>query len=114
MALTLQYLRMFAPNKTVNAFVFYGSWFIMILITVFYTLTTFLTAYACSPREKIWNKLYPGGHCMNYRAIIMSTACFNIITDVSILLLPVTTVLRMRIPTKKKIVIIILFSFGLM
>jgi hypothetical protein len=113
MSVILQYLRMFAPNRTVNPFVFFGSWTIIILCTVFYTITTFLTVYACSPREKIWNKLYVGGHCMNYRAIIISTAFFNIVSDISILLLPVMTVWRMRIPTKKKVAISFLFGTGL-
>jgi hypothetical protein len=112
-AVTLQYLRMFAPNRTINPFVFYGSWLIMTACAVFYILTTLLTVFVCTPREKIWNKLYPGGHCMNYRAIIVSTSFFNIVSDVFILLLPVRTVWKLQIPTKKKIAISLLFGTGL-
>jgi hypothetical protein len=112
-AVTLQYLRMFAPNRTINPFVFYGSWLIMTACAVFYTLTTLLTVFVCTPREKIWNKLYPGGHCMNYRAIIVSTSFFNIVSDAFILLLPVRTVWKLQIPTKKKIAISLLFGTGL-
>ncbi|KAF2267550.1 hypothetical protein CC78DRAFT_576918 [Lojkania enalia] len=114
MAVTLQYLRMFVPNRTVNPFVFYGSWSIITACTIFYIVTTFLTVYACNPREKIWDKLMLGGHCLNYRGIIVSTACFNILSDVAILLLPVTTVWKLRIPTKKKIAISLLFGTGLL
>jgi hypothetical protein len=105
---------MFAPNRTVNPFVFYGSWLIITLCTLFYVITTFLTVYACTPREKIWNKLLPGGKCLNYRAIIVSTAFFNICSDVAILLLPVHTVWSLRIPTKKKVGISLMFSIGLL
>jgi hypothetical protein len=109
MSITFQYLHMFAPNRTVNPFVFYGSWLIVITSAIFYTITTFLTIFACLPREKIWNKLYTGeGHCLEYRAIILSTAIFNI------LLLPVRTVWKLRIPTRKKVAISLLFGTGLL
>jgi archaellum biogenesis protein FlaJ (TadC family) len=114
MSITFQYLRMFAPNRTVNPFVYYGSWLIVIICTLFYTITTLLTIFACAPREKIWNKLYVGGHCLTYRAIILSTAIFNIISDVAILLLPVRTVWKLRIPTQKKVAISLLFGTGLL
>ncbi|PVI02226.1 hypothetical protein DM02DRAFT_589804 [Periconia macrospinosa] len=112
LGITLQYLRMFAPNRTVNPFVFYSSWITMVLCTVFYIITTILTVYACSPREKIWNKLLVGGKCLNYRGIILSTAIFNIASDVAILMLPVHTVWNLRIPRKKKIAICFLFGTG--
>ena len=114
MAVTLQYLRMFAPNRTVNPFVFYGSWIIITICTLFYITIVFLTVYACTPREKIWNRLLPGGQCLNYRATIVSTAFFNILSDIAILLLPVRTVWKMRIPTKKKVAISMLFGTGLL
>lgn len=50
---------------------------------------------------------------MNYRAIVISTAFYNIVSDISILLLPVLTVWRMSIPMKKKVGISLLFGTGL-
>jgi hypothetical protein len=50
---------------------------------------------------------------MNYRAIIVSTSFFNIASDVFILLLPLRTVWKLQIPTKKKIAISLLFGTGL-
>jgi hypothetical protein len=82
----------------------------MSVCAVFYTITTLLTILACTPREKIWNKLYVGGHCMNYRAIIMSTAIFNIISDLAILLLPVQAVWKLQIPIRRKVAISLLFG----
>jgi hypothetical protein len=114
MSIILQYLRMFAPHRAVSPLVYYGSWFLIATCTTFYAATTILTIFACTPREKIWNKLYIGGHCMNYRAIIVSTAIFNIISDVAILLLPVTSVWKLQIPAKRKVAIIMLFGTGLL
>jgi hypothetical protein len=112
-AITFQYLRMFAPYRVVSPFVYYGSWLIMSTCAMFYFTTMLLTIFACTPREKIWNKLHVGGHCMNYRAIIMSTAIFNVVSDLAILLLPVRTVWNLQIPIRKKIAISLLFGTGL-
>ena len=113
-AIVLQYLRVFSPRQVVNPFVYYGSWLIMSACATFYTITTLLTIFACTPREKIWNSLKVDGHCMNYRAIIVSTAIFNIISDLAILLLPVHTIWKLQIPTRKKVAISWLFCTGLM
>jgi len=51
---------------------------------------------------------------VNYRATIVSTAFFNILSDIAILLLPVRTVWKLRIPTKKKVAISMLFGTGLL
>lgn len=114
MAVLLQYLRMFAPNRTINPFVFYGTWIITTVCALFYTADTLATIFACTPREKIWNKLYSGGHCINYHAVVISTGFFNIFSDVAILLLPVRSVWKLRIPTRKKIGISFLFATGIL
>lgn len=116
LSIILQYLRMFAPHRVVNPLVYYGSWLIITTSTVFYTTTTFLTIFACTPQEKIWNRMYVGGHCIfqTTRGVIFATAIFNIISDVAILLLPITTVWKLRIPMGKKVGISLLFGTGSM
>jgi hypothetical protein len=96
--------------------VFYGSWFIITTVTIYYTTTTFLTIFVCTPREKIWNRLYIGGHCLLNATLglTFSTTIFNVVSDVAILLLPVTTVWRMAIPMRKKLSISLMFGTGLM
>lgn len=113
-SIVLQYIRLFAPNRTVSPFVFYSSWIIIISHAMFYSAYTFATIFACMPREKIWNERYPGGQCLNHNAVVVSTGLFNIVSDVVILLLPVKTVWGLRIPTQKKVSISALFGTGLL
>lgn len=115
MSILVQYLKLFAPNKTVNPFVFIGAWIVIASSFIFYVVDMFFTIFACSPREKIWNKFYIGGHCpINYNAIIIATAIFNIISDIAILILPVRSVWKLRMARKKKIGITLLFATGLL
>ncbi|KAF2464557.1 uncharacterized protein BDR25DRAFT_95504 [Lindgomyces ingoldianus] len=114
MSILVQYLRMLAPNRTVNPFMFWGSWIIISTSFTFYTIDTFITIFACNPREKIWNKLRQEGHCMNYNAVVLATGYFNIISDVAILLLPVRSVWQLSIPLRKKVAISFLFATGLL
>jgi hypothetical protein len=110
MSILTQYLRMFAPNRTVNPFVFWGSWLVVWTSLAFYTIDTFITVFACNPRDKIWDKFEQGGHCINYNAVIIATGFFNIVSDLAILLLPVQCVWKLRIPLRKKVNISLLFG----
>lgn len=112
-ALVLQYLEILAPNRTVNPFVWWGSWTIISTTVVFFTTTFLLTIFNCMPRAKIWNPELPG-RCIDPKPVIDSTSGFNIASDVAILMLPVKSVWHMRISLRKKISIILLFSTGLM
>lgn len=114
MSILVQYLKIFAPRKSVNPFVFVGAWLVIACSSIFYIVDMFFTIFACSPREKIWNKFFIGGHCpINYNAIIIATAIFNIISDIAILVLPVSALWKLQMARKKKIGITLLFATGL-
>ncbi|PVH93341.1 hypothetical protein DM02DRAFT_475412, partial [Periconia macrospinosa] len=113
-ALVLQYLRMFAPIRTLNNFMFIGGWATIALNFGFYFARMFVGIFECTPREKIWNKLYAGGTCIDNAKIHIATGFFNIFTDLVILSLPVGSVYRLRIPRWKKFGISLLFTSGLL
>ncbi|KAF2832848.1 hypothetical protein CC86DRAFT_399514 [Ophiobolus disseminans] len=112
LAILLQYLRLLAPNRSVNRSLYFGAWIIIVLNTTFYIATTFVTIFLCRPRELIWNKFLQEGQCINQEAPIMFTALFNIISDIAILILPIKTIWGLQIPTRKKIGISLLFATG--
>ncbi|KAL8927690.1 MAG: hypothetical protein Q9172_001250 [Xanthocarpia lactea] len=87
-AILLQYLRLFAPSKTVNPSMFIGARVIIVVTGVYYIISTSITIWACSPREKIWNPLITEGHCLNDDIAVLFTCLFNIASDVAILVLP--------------------------
>jgi hypothetical protein len=113
MSILVQYLKLLAPNRTVNPIMFWGSWIIIWTSLIFYTTAMFLAIFAYNPRPKIRDDAIPGT-CVDYYAVNIARAVFNIISDVAILILPARTVWLLRIPRRKKVATTALFATGIM
>ena len=75
---------------------------IMWSIIFFYTGFTIVGINMCTPREKIWNKLITTGHCLSVNAAFMTTGIFNVVSDFSILILPMFPIWKLKLPPRKK------------
>lgn len=64
----------------------------------------------CIPLEALWNPSVPGT-CLPLAANI-GNSVMHIITDFFIFLLPIPTLLTLKIPRKQKIGLVLVFSFG--
>jgi hypothetical protein len=95
-------------------FMFVGGWAIIALNFGFYVSRMFVAIFECTPREKIWNKLYVGGSCVDNDKLHIATGFFNIFTDLVILLLPLRSLWQLRIPLRKKFGVSLLFTTGLL
>ncbi|KAL8852327.1 MAG: hypothetical protein Q9221_002823 [Calogaya cf. arnoldii] len=113
-AILLQYLRLLAPTKSANRTLYISCHVIIVLTLVYYIISTTITIFACSPREKMWNPLITGGHCLNNNAGVLFTSLFNIVSDIIILVLPARSVWKLQIPRAKKSKIVALFATGLL
>jgi hypothetical protein len=91
---------------------FYGSWAVIVVNTVFYLITRLITILTCRPRDSTWNKSINNGSCLSLVASFMLTPPFNVASDLVILLLPITSVWKLRIPQRKKIGISMMFATG--
>ncbi|KAL8672747.1 MAG: hypothetical protein Q9168_002801 [Polycauliona sp. 1 TL-2023] len=109
----LQYIRIFAPNRTLNPLMFFASWTLIALIISWNFACFWVSIFACSPVAKFWDTLITDGKCLDFALNILLTCMFNIITDVLILLLPARAVWRLQILTQKKFAIVSLFGIGL-
>ncbi|KFY50910.1 hypothetical protein V496_09074 [Pseudogymnoascus sp. VKM F-4515 (FW-2607)] len=75
---------------------------------------TLCTVFECVPVAGVWDTAsYPNARCINNIAFSYSAACLSVVTDIWALVLPISTVWRLQIPTKRKYVITALFSLGL-
>ena len=92
----------------------YSARIIIIIINVWYTISTFLTIFACSPREASWNPLITDYRCLSNNTSAMVSLIFNVVSDITILTLPVRAVSRLRIPIRNKVKIVLLFAIGLL
>ena len=113
-AILSQYLRLFAPQKSLDPFMWYSARIIIVVTGVFYVISTFLTIFACSPREAFWNPLIIDCRCLDNDISAIIACSFNVISDIIILMLPAKAVWKLRIPTRDKIRIVLLFAIGLL
>ncbi|OAL47158.1 hypothetical protein IQ07DRAFT_634150 [Pyrenochaeta sp. DS3sAY3a] len=113
MSILLQYLQLFAPSRSINRTMWYGTWCTVAATFVAYTAFTFWTLFYCSPRTMIWNKLEMGT-CMDVNIILFSQGGFNILSDVVVLLLPISSLWQLNVPLAKKIFITLMFGTGLL
>jgi hypothetical protein len=104
------YRRVFSPHR-------FGFFDICILslsviIFMFHAATTIVKIFECNPREKIYNPRVEG-KCIDIPLLLTTIGIFNLSTDVLILLLPVKAVWTMNLPFKKKMIVVLVFTFGL-
>ena len=113
LSILLQYLRIFAPTRNGNMFIFVGVHICIWSNLIFYLVETVFEINMCTPRKKIWNPLLTG-HCFNAEASIQASAIFNVFIDHVILILPMPCVWRLHLPLKKKILMTMIFATGLL
>lgn len=107
----LQMMRLFRGNKKDSVY-----WTIQALIWtnfIFYASIFFCFIFACRPRAKLQNPEIPGA-CINNDASILATSVINIVSDFSILLLPVFAVWKLKMTIKRKLAIAAIFGAGLL
>ncbi|KAI1243895.1 hypothetical protein MGN70_013762 [Eutypa lata] len=86
--------------------------FLIVLLVLFYTATTIAKIWECVPRAKIFDPTIPGT-CIDTPLVLNISGFFNTTTDVVILFLPLKAVWNMNMKLKKKIIVVLVFTFGL-
>ena len=81
---------------------------------VYYTISTCVNVWACSPRAKYWDSYIVGGHCLDRYAIFTATAGFSIFSDIAILILPSWSIWQLRISLRKKTQMFLMMAAGLL
>lgn len=76
---------------------------------------TFMISFicACIPREKIWNPSLPG-RCIDNSASLLASSAINMVSDITILFLPLTTLWKLQLPLKSKFGVFAIFSIGIL
>ena len=111
MSILTQYLRIFVQTRHGNAYMFWYTTILILLNVIFCIIEFFLIIMNCSPRARLWNRELSGS-CIGTSNIVF-TAGFNIISDVIILVLPLTRVWRLQMSMRRKLGLSLVFSSGL-
>lgn len=111
-AILLEWVHLFVPRGTRNAF--YWSARVMMIVNILLYSSALIANFAgCQPLERFWNFWVPG-HCVDRKARNIVTACFNVVLDVMILLLPQPVIWKMQMTSARKNGIFVVFSVGLL
>ncbi|MCJ1444959.1 MAG: hypothetical protein MMC23_005463 [Stictis urceolatum] len=115
-SILLQLIAIFVPrgrDLSASARWFYWSAQSLIAINlIFYVAHNFTLIFQCKPIAKGWDSKIPGT-CMNQVSLLESSGPFNIISDILIFLLPLSTIWQLRLPIKTRLGIVSAFGVGL-
>ncbi|KAI1112149.1 hypothetical protein F5Y14DRAFT_278706 [Nemania sp. NC0429] len=118
-ALLALYLRVFAPNKTARIMIWAG----IVTIVVFYTISIILNIRFCVPismttpvpDKDAWAEKLKASNCSQpVYNLNASVGLFGVLSDLYILIIPVSMVYNLRIPRNRKIGIVTIFLTGLL
>lgn len=80
---------------------------------LFYVAVTIAQVLACRPREKIWHPYLPGT-CLDLAKILIVGAVVNLLSDLSILALPLFKIWQLKLSRFKKAGVSAVFAFGVL
>ncbi len=75
--------------------------------------TMFVVIFQCNPRAKFWEPTLPG-HCINIEVVDIVTAAINVVSDVVLLLLPITCIWQLQMPSRSKVAVSAVFTTGIL
>jgi len=112
LSILLQFRRLFDVAKS-------GKTHIIIHVLIwanfwFYFPYLGATVFQCVPREKIWNPFIMTGGCIKLKAAFIAASAINVVSDWTILLLPLYRIQRLKIATKRKVGVMAIFAVGLL
>ena len=114
LSILLQYLQILVPSRNGNPAAFYTIHLLIGANFIYYSICTFIQIFECTPREFIWNPFVKGGHCLSTNPNGLTSCAINIVSDFSILLLPLGIIWKLQMPIKRKIGISAVFALGLL
>jgi rhodopsin domain-containing protein len=98
------YLRVFVYRKgRIFAYITIG---LVILNWVVFSITSI---FQCRPIAYWWDRTIQGGVCFNVRIYYSAICVPNIATDVIVLLLPISSLIKLKLPLLKKIALCFIF-----
>ncbi|KAF2130545.1 hypothetical protein P153DRAFT_220463 [Dothidotthia symphoricarpi CBS 119687] len=102
------YLRL-SPKKTFRMFVFIG----MATNMAIFIANTLIAVLQCTPFDEIFHPgTHPDAKCLHKIILLIVPSVLNIIEDIYILVIPISTVLGLQMSIRRKIGVLSVISFG--
>lgn len=100
-------------NHRHNKLAFKAIWTLILANLAFYVAIMFAFIFACVPRAKISNPLLDG-KCIDTLASIIATSAINVVSDVTILIIPLAAVWELQMKLKVKLGAAAVFAIGIL
>lgn len=78
---------------------------------LFYIISSALVTFACNPRAAAWDLLVQG-RCINTTNVAIVSSGINVLSDISVLLIPVYCTWRLSLPLRRRVGLVVIFGFG--
>ncbi|KAI1126736.1 hypothetical protein F5Y10DRAFT_244229 [Nemania abortiva] len=101
------YLRVFGILNYIR----FSAWTLIILITSWLIGNAVAHGLQCVPVEKIWDSALPG-HCLDTVLLYLIGSIADVVFDFIILFLPLPAILRLQLPTSRKLSLLVIFALG--
>ncbi|KAF4631238.1 hypothetical protein G7Y89_g6889 [Cudoniella acicularis] len=87
----------------------------IVLVLAQASLFCFMVVFQCRPISAYWTPVFgPQPNCINQSLHLLIASIINTMTDLLTVLLPIPTVWRLQMPIQQQIIVIMLFSAGLL
>lgn len=107
------YIHLFLGNRGRKSKIYWAIYGVLWFNILFYTANTFGEIFYCTPRKKAWIPSTPG-HCVNVYGLIISSAAINAFSDLMMIIIPLCVIWRLKLNTRHKIGVSIVFMFGIL
>lgn len=87
-SILMQYLRIFCPPGSKRGYMFWSCWLLIGSIGGFYFSGIFVVLCSCTPIYKFWVPWTAEGFCLDQTVILIGSGLVNVLSDISIILLP--------------------------
>ena len=105
----IMYLYIFGPLRWLRLCAYVGA----AITTAFYTGMTVASFVIASPRPgETWAEHLYGKEIRKSIDLPIPTSSFGVVIDLVILVLPITAVMQLQLPTRRKIGVILVFMTG--
>lgn len=102
------YLRIFPVRWLVIS-----SYTTMSIIVAWAIATILAGCLICRPFAFNWDKTIPDGYCGNQVSSFTATGVINLVTDVAVLVLPMSSLYKLQMALYKKLTLIAVFGLGI-
>lgn len=107
LSILLTYRRIFPRGWLRRTIVFLG-----ILITLQGTILVILFIFICQPIALVFNKKL-SGKCLDLSTIVITGGIICLVEDVVFISLPIPAILKLRLPTRRKIAVLSILCLGI-